>query len=99
MPRQRKPAKTMIGDIAADEQADFDGRATALDLHQFVKELISEIQGHLWGRAGEISVSEFIKLVELERETRKLTETRRPKELRVVWINKKIEPSLINLTA
>lgn len=60
-----------------------------MDLPEFVTRYRHKVQGYLWTREDKITVADLVKLAELERETQKYAENKRPRELRVVWINKK----------
>jgi hypothetical protein len=58
-----------------------------MDLPEFVTSYRHRVQGLLWDRADKITVADLVKLTELERELKKHSENKRPRELRVVWIN------------
>ena len=63
--------------------------AEEMDLPEFATRYRQRVQGVLWQRKDKITVGDLVKLAELERETQKYAEKKRPRELRVVWINKK----------
>jgi hypothetical protein len=73
---------------------DYNAAAAAMDLHDFVTEFRQKVQGFLWERADKITIGDLVKLTELERETRKQSESRRPRELRIVWLRN--EPKLLS---
>ncbi len=60
-----------------------------MDLPEFATRYRQKVQGFLWEREDKMTVGDLVKLAELERETQKYAEKKRPRELRVVWINKK----------
>jgi hypothetical protein len=60
-----------------------------MELAEFVTEYRRKVQGYLWKREDKITVADLLKLAELERETHKHSQSKRPRELRVVWIDKK----------
>ena len=61
---------------------------SVMELPEFVTRYRSKIQGYLWERTDKITVGDFIKLMELEQETRKQLDKKGSRELRVVWVNK-----------
>jgi len=65
--------------------------ATQMELDEFAGEFRRRVQGSLWLRADKITVGDLLRLKELEEENRKKVESKRPRELRVVWINKSEE--------
>ena len=65
---------------------EYNAAAAAMDLHDFVTEFRQKVQGFLWERADKITIGDLVKLTELERETRKQSESKRPRELRIVWL-------------
>jgi hypothetical protein len=60
-----------------------------MDLDVFATEYRRKVQGHLWDHLDKITIADLVRLSELERESAKRAESRRAKELRVVWINEK----------
>ena len=58
-----------------------------MDLPEFVTRYRRKVQGYLWKREDKITVADLVRLAELERETQKYSERKRPRELRVTWIN------------
>lgn len=74
--------------ISVNEEKDHrDGKE--MELAEFVTEYRRKVQGYLWGQQDKMTVADLVKLAELERETQKYTQTKGPRELRVVWIDKK----------
>lgn len=76
--------KKKTGTNKADER---DGRE--MELAEFVTEYRRKVQGYLWKREDKMTVADLVKLADLERETQKNSQSKRPRELRVVWIDKK----------
>lgn len=62
--------------------------AADMDLHDFVTGFRQKVQGFLWEKADKITIGDLVRLNELERETRKQSESKRPRELRIVWLKK-----------
>lgn len=65
---------------------EYNAEAAEMDLHDFVTEFRRKVQGFLWERADKITIGDLVRLTDLERETRKQSESRRPRELRIVWL-------------
>lgn len=85
-PKQNKEEKAPLG-----EDASLYAPATQMEFLEFVVEFRRRAQGSLWQRADKITVADLARLKELEDEGEKKAERRKPKELRVVWINKRDE--------
>ena len=90
MPSKREqPAKTgRVGKKTVADDSD-NRDAEAMELSEFVTEYRRKVQKHLWNREDKITVADLVRLADLERETQKQSQTNRPKELRIVWIDKK----------
>lgn len=91
MASKREPKQTLKKEIPAEDGAALDNSAAEMDFDEFVTEFRRKAQGHLWSRADKITVSDLTRLRELEKESEQKREGKRPKELHVVWIDKKNE--------
>jgi hypothetical protein len=80
----RKPIKESI--TRFDGSGDTEN-AEEMDLAEFATKYRKKVQGHLWQTADKITVGDLMKITELERDTQKHLESKRPREIRVVWIN------------
>jgi hypothetical protein len=86
--KREEPATTGTNKKTVAQQSD--GRdGGAMELAEFVTEYRRKVQRHLWNREDKITVADLVRLADLERETQKLSQSNRPKELRVLWIDKK----------
>jgi hypothetical protein len=63
--------------------------AEQMTLPEFVLNFRQRVQGELWIKADKTSVGDLMKLWDLEKETQNQVESKQPRELRVVWINRK----------
>jgi hypothetical protein len=88
MPKKHDPPMTNeLQEVVDISTVAFDGEQ--MDLHEFASKFRAKVQGHLWSSANRVTVAELIKLVELEKETEIQAVNKRPRELRVIWINQK----------
>jgi hypothetical protein len=71
---------------------EYNATAAAMDLHDFITKFRQKVQGFLWERADKITIGDLVKLTELERETRTQSESKRPRELRIVWLRSEPKP-------
>lgn len=86
---KREPPKKGTKEKKATVKPSTSGEEAAeMELPEFVTSFRQRVQGELWVRADKSTVGDLMKLTELEREIRKHSESKRPRELRVVWINK-----------
>jgi hypothetical protein len=89
MPKKREPlrdAKTEeLPRFGAETEVD---EGAAMELAEFATKYRRKVQGLLWEKPERVTVGDLVKMAELERELTKSSESKRPRELRVVWINK-----------
>jgi hypothetical protein len=64
----------------------------AMEPGEFVTRFRRKAQGLVWIGTHKVSVTDLVRITELERDTNKQSESKRPKELRVVWIRKEPTP-------
>ena len=64
----------------------------AMELGEFVARFRRKAQGMVWIGTDKVSVTDLVRITELERDTNKQSDSKRPKELRVVWIRKEPTP-------
>jgi hypothetical protein len=88
MPKKSEVTRKPIGESLTP----FDGRSETengaeMDLAEFATKYRKRVQGHLWRSAEKATVGDLMKITELERDTQKHLESKRPREIRVVWIN------------
>ena len=57
-----------------------------MELAQFLTELRRQLQGQLLEDTPRITIGDFVKLTELEKEAYLQADSKEPKELRIVWI-------------
>ncbi len=91
MASKREPKQSLKEDTRTEDGAALDKPAAEMDFDEFVTGFRRKAQGHLWLRADKITVADLARLRELEKESEQKREGKRPKELRVVWIDKKNE--------
>lgn len=88
-PNPEPPKKKLTGDRtrgkSSPEVNSFSEQAARLQVHIFVKRYRKRAQGFLWDRASALSLADFIKIADFERETSKQTSSKRPREVRVIW--------------
>jgi hypothetical protein len=95
MKRRNEPPEEQIEAPRKSETKgapEYNATAAAMDLHDFVTEFRQKVQGFLWERADKITIGDLVKLTELERETRKQSESKRPREIRIVWLRSEPKP-------
>ena len=63
--------------------------AMEMELYDFVTEFRRRVQGSLWLRVDKITVGDLVRLKEIEEERERKADYKEPKELRVVWIEKR----------
>jgi hypothetical protein len=86
--KRELPKKVVTEEKTLVNKSEESSKGEQMDLPEFVTQYRRRVQGILWNRADKITVADLVKLTELERETQKHSESKRPRELRVVWINK-----------
>ncbi|MGA8594087.1 MAG: hypothetical protein WB676_05025 [Bryobacteraceae bacterium] len=91
MASKREPKQSLKEEAPAQEKAALDKSAAEMEFDEFVREFRRMVQGYLWSRADKITVADLVRLRELEEASEQKNERKRPKELRVVWIDKKNE--------
>jgi hypothetical protein len=88
--RKRTERPDEGGELAKKEDAKnaaaYSAVAADMDLHDFVTGFRQKVQGFLWERGDKITIGELVRLTELERETTRQSESKRPRELRIVWL-------------
>lgn len=87
--KREQPGKADPADKKKITKESDDRDGGAMELAEFVTEYRRKVQKHLWNREDKITVADLVRLADLERETQKQSQSNRPKELRVVWIDKK----------
>jgi hypothetical protein len=88
MASKRGPKEAVAEKVPSEESSSLYFPATQMDLAEFASEFRRRVQGSLWLRADKITVGDLVRLKEVEDESEKKAESKRPRELRVVWINK-----------
>jgi hypothetical protein len=88
MASKREPKQSLKEEAPSEDGTGLDKSAAAMDFDEFVTGFRRIVQGYLWLRADKITVSDLVRLRELEKETEQRRESNRPKELHVVWIDK-----------
>lgn len=88
--KREQPAKPIPASKKKTPEKSDDRDGAAMELAEFVTEYRRKVQRHLWNREDKMTVADLVRLADLERETQKQSQSNRPKELRVVWIDKKI---------
>jgi hypothetical protein len=86
--KRELPKRAVKENKTAVERRDGGDQALQMELPEFVTKFRQRVQANLWERADRSTVGDLVKLTELEREITKYSESKRPRELRVVWINK-----------
>lgn len=89
MKKRSEPPTEQIEAVKKDDgkaAPEYNAGAAEMDLHDFVTEFRRKVQGFLWERADKITIGDLVRLTDLERETRKHSESKRPRELRIVWL-------------
>jgi hypothetical protein len=66
--------------------------ATEMEIGEFATEFRRRAQGSLWLRVDKVTIGDLVRLKEIEQENERKTDPREPKELRVIWIEKRSEP-------
>lgn len=68
--------------------------ATEMELSEFATEFRRRVQGSLWVRVDKVTMGDLVRLKEIEEESERETDYKEPKELRVVWIEKRSDPPI-----
>jgi hypothetical protein len=90
MPKKREP----LSNAKAEKlplfggETEMDEGAEAMELAEFATRYRRKIQGLLWEKPERVTVGDLVKMAELESDLTKSSQSKRPRELRVVWINK-----------
>jgi len=66
----------------------------AMDLGEFATQFRRKAQRLAWTGTDKVSVADLVRITELERDSNKQSDSKRPKELRVIWIRK--EPASLS---
>ena len=88
-PDPEPPKKKLTGAQSkaksSPEVDSFSDEAARLQVHVFVKRYRKRAQGYLWDRAKALSLADFIKIADFERETSKQSSSKKPRVVRVIW--------------
>lgn len=63
--------------------------ATEMELGEFATEFRRRVQGSLWLRVDKATIGDLVRLKEIEEDSERKIERKEPRELRVVWIEKR----------
>jgi hypothetical protein len=88
-PDPEPPKKKLTGGHSrgksSPEVDSFSDEAARLQVHIFVKKYRKRAQGYLWDRAKALTLADFIKIADFERETGKQSSSKKPRVVRVIW--------------
>lgn len=63
--------------------------ATEMEFSEFATEFRRRAQGSLWLRVDKVTIGDLVRLKEIEEEGERKAGSKEPKELRVIWIEKR----------